>query len=107
LILTLNDLPEKILTRISKVHFIIKRANCELTNPVYIQVGGSSKPKSSEGSLEKKDSKFRTHKSRIQIKFYLCFVEIIKKGNFNIEYFPQLIYKKKLLFRIIPYIIKM
>ncbi|XP_017117050.1 ovarian-specific serine/threonine-protein kinase Lok isoform X2 [Drosophila elegans] len=37
LILTLNDLPEKILTRISKVHFIIKRANCELTNPVYIQ----------------------------------------------------------------------
>ncbi|KAH8352800.1 ovarian-specific serine/threonine-protein kinase Lok isoform X1 [Drosophila takahashii] len=37
LILTLNDLPEKILTRISKVHFIIKRANCELSNPVYIQ----------------------------------------------------------------------
>ncbi|EDW80378.1 uncharacterized protein Dwil_GK18729, isoform A [Drosophila willistoni] len=37
LILTLNDLPEKILTRISKVHFIIKRDNCELTNPVYIQ----------------------------------------------------------------------
>ncbi|XP_017840566.2 ovarian-specific serine/threonine-protein kinase Lok isoform X1 [Drosophila busckii] len=37
LILTLNDLPEKILARISKVHFIIKRANCELTNPVYIQ----------------------------------------------------------------------
>ncbi|XP_037710500.1 ovarian-specific serine/threonine-protein kinase Lok isoform X2 [Drosophila subpulchrella] len=36
LILTLNDLPEKILTRISKVHFIIKRANCELSNPVYI-----------------------------------------------------------------------
>lgn len=41
LILTLNDLPEKILSRISKVHFIIKRANCELTNPVYIQVGSS------------------------------------------------------------------
>lgn len=39
LILTLNDLSEKILSRISKVHFIIKRANCELTNPVYIQVG--------------------------------------------------------------------
>lgn len=39
LILTLNDLTEKILSRISKVHFIIKRANCELTNPVYIQVG--------------------------------------------------------------------
>ncbi|XP_015036718.1 ovarian-specific serine/threonine-protein kinase Lok isoform X1 [Drosophila persimilis] len=37
LVLTLKDLPEKILTRISKVHFIIKRANCELTNPVYIQ----------------------------------------------------------------------
>ncbi|XP_032595136.1 ovarian-specific serine/threonine-protein kinase Lok isoform X1 [Drosophila grimshawi] len=37
LILTLNDLPEKILSRISKVHFIIKRANCDLTNPVYIQ----------------------------------------------------------------------
>ncbi|XP_016962173.1 ovarian-specific serine/threonine-protein kinase Lok [Drosophila biarmipes] len=36
LILTLNDLPEKILTRISKVHFTIKRANCELSNPVYI-----------------------------------------------------------------------
>ncbi|XP_060660337.1 ovarian-specific serine/threonine-protein kinase Lok isoform X1 [Drosophila nasuta] len=37
LILTLNDLSEKILSRISKVHFIIKRANCDLTNPVYIQ----------------------------------------------------------------------
>lgn len=38
LILTLNDLPEKILCRISKVHFVIKRANCDLSNPVYIEV---------------------------------------------------------------------
>ncbi|KAH8249708.1 hypothetical protein KR032_011643 [Drosophila birchii] len=37
LILTLNDLSEKILTRISKVHFTIKRANCDLASPVYIQ----------------------------------------------------------------------
>ncbi|XP_030376882.1 ovarian-specific serine/threonine-protein kinase Lok isoform X2 [Scaptodrosophila lebanonensis] len=37
LILTLNDLPEKILSRISKVHFTIKRANSDLSNPVYIQ----------------------------------------------------------------------
>ncbi|TMW41993.1 hypothetical protein DOY81_012928 [Sarcophaga bullata] len=33
LILTLNDLPEKILGRISKVHFTITRANCDLSNP--------------------------------------------------------------------------
>lgn len=39
LILTLNDLPEKILCRISKVHFVIRRANCDLSNPVYIEVG--------------------------------------------------------------------
>ena len=38
LILTLNDLPEKILCRISKVHFTITRANCDLSNPVYIEV---------------------------------------------------------------------
>lgn len=38
LILTLNDLPEKILCRISKVHFTITRAGCDLTNPVYIEV---------------------------------------------------------------------
>ncbi|XP_019895238.1 ovarian-specific serine/threonine-protein kinase Lok isoform X1 [Musca domestica] len=37
LILTLNDLPEKILCRISKVHFVIRRANCDLSNPVYIE----------------------------------------------------------------------
>ncbi|XP_017019340.1 ovarian-specific serine/threonine-protein kinase Lok isoform X2 [Drosophila kikkawai] len=37
LILTLNDLSEKILTRISKVHFTIKRANCDLASPVYIK----------------------------------------------------------------------
>lgn len=37
LVLSLNDLPEKILCRISKVHFIIKRANCDVGNPVYIQ----------------------------------------------------------------------
>ncbi|KAI8118033.1 Ovarian-specific serine/threonine-protein kinase Lok [Lucilia cuprina] len=37
LILTLNDLPEKILCRISKVHFTIKRADCDLSNPVYIE----------------------------------------------------------------------
>ncbi|XP_075152380.1 ovarian-specific serine/threonine-protein kinase loki [Haematobia irritans] len=37
LMLTTSDLPEKILCRISKVHFIIKRANCDLSNPVYIE----------------------------------------------------------------------
>lgn len=35
--LTLKDLPEKILCRISKVHFTLKRENCDLSNPVYIQ----------------------------------------------------------------------
>ncbi|XP_073826361.1 ovarian-specific serine/threonine-protein kinase loki isoform X1 [Musca autumnalis] len=37
LVLTLSDLPEKILCRISKVHFVIRRANCDLSNPVYIE----------------------------------------------------------------------
>ncbi|TMW42354.1 hypothetical protein DOY81_012567 [Sarcophaga bullata] len=42
LILTLNDLPEKILCRISKVHFTITRANCDLSNPVYIERSSNS-----------------------------------------------------------------
>uniref|UniRef100_A0A1A9W2P4 non-specific serine/threonine protein kinase n=1 Tax=Glossina brevipalpis TaxID=37001 RepID=A0A1A9W2P4_9MUSC len=37
LMLTLNDLPEKILNRISKDHFVIKRMGCDLSNPVYIK----------------------------------------------------------------------
>ncbi|XP_054744750.1 ovarian-specific serine/threonine-protein kinase Lok [Anastrepha obliqua] len=37
LMLTLDYLPERILYRISKVHFTIKRANCDISNPVYIQ----------------------------------------------------------------------
>ncbi|XP_067625623.1 ovarian-specific serine/threonine-protein kinase Lok [Eurosta solidaginis] len=36
LMLTLNYLPENILYRISKVHFTLKRANCDISNPVYI-----------------------------------------------------------------------
>lgn len=38
LILTLRDLPERILCRISKEHFVITRPNCDLSNPVYIEV---------------------------------------------------------------------
>ncbi|XP_011189834.2 ovarian-specific serine/threonine-protein kinase Lok [Zeugodacus cucurbitae] len=37
LMLTLDYLPEKILYRISKVHFTLKRENCDISNPVYIE----------------------------------------------------------------------
>ncbi|CAD6997033.1 ovarian-specific serine/threonine-protein kinase Lok [Ceratitis capitata] len=36
LMLTLDFLPEKILYRISKVHFTLKRVNCDISYPVYI-----------------------------------------------------------------------
>lgn len=41
LILTLSELSEKFLNRISKEHFVIKRMGCNLSHPVYIKVKSS------------------------------------------------------------------
>lgn len=38
LCLTKRELPEKILCRISKVHFSITKDGTDITNPVYIEV---------------------------------------------------------------------
>lgn len=37
MVLTLKELPEKMLCRISKVHFEIRRENCDISKPVFIQ----------------------------------------------------------------------